>query len=142
MRILQTESTTPGWSATSPRNTLTRQRTPNPGYSGTKKRLNEWPWLLKFIIYSTSFYFIFNFRVDLVVTFVCDTIIDEDAKSRGSRLTRNDISCKITYCSVVNPGGWAPASVLRTVYKREYPRFLKRFTSYVVDKTKEKPIMW
>ena len=31
---------------------------------------------------------------------------------------------RITYCSVVNPGGWAPASVLRTVYKREYPRFL------------------
>ena len=33
------------------------------------------------------------------------------------------LSPRITYCSVVNPGGWAPASVLRTVYKREYPRF-------------------
>ena len=37
-------------------------------------------------------------------------------------------TCRITYCSVVNPGGWAPASVLRTVYKREYPRFVGAIT--------------
>ena len=85
-------------------------------------------------------------RVDLTVIFVCNTVIDERAKKRGrvdlSRVTRDDISCKITYCSVVNPGGWAPASVLRTVYKREYPRFLKRFTKYVIDKSVDKPLMW
>lgn len=44
--------------------------------------------------------------------------------------------------STVNPGGWAPASVLRAVYKREYPKFLKRFTDYVVDQCKHKPIMF
>ena len=49
---------------------------------------------------------------------------------------------RITYCSVVNPGGWAPATVLRAVYKREYPRFLKRFTKYVIDKTKTRDILW
>ena len=43
---------------------------------------------------------------------------------------------------MVNPGGWAPASVLRAVYKREYPRFLKRFTQYVIDKTSSKEIYW
>lgn len=42
----------------------------------------------------------------------------------------------------VNPGGWAPASVLRAVYKREYPKFLKRFTSYVREATKDKEIMF
>lgn len=42
----------------------------------------------------------------------------------------------------VNPGGWAPASVLRAVYKREYPKFLKRFTQYVKDQTEKKPIMF
>lgn len=42
----------------------------------------------------------------------------------------------------VNPGGWAPASVLRAVAKREYPKFLKRFTSYVQDKTSGKPILF
>lgn len=41
----------------------------------------------------------------------------------------------------VNPGGWAPASVLRAVYKREYPKFLKRFTQYVIDQCKNKPIL-
>ncbi|ETE58949.1 Collagen type IV alpha-3-binding protein, partial [Ophiophagus hannah] len=43
---------------------------------------------------------------------------------------------------VVNPGGWAPASVLRAVAKREYPKFLKRFTSYVQDKTAGKSILF
>lgn len=44
--------------------------------------------------------------------------------------------------SAVNPGGWAPASVLRAVAKREYPKFLKRFTSYVQEKTADKPILF
>lgn len=43
---------------------------------------------------------------------------------------------------LVNPGGWAPASVLRAVAKREYPKFLKRFTSYVQEKTAGKPILF
>jgi len=75
-------------------------------------------------------------RVDLTVCFLCQTI------AQGDRTNRDNLNCRITYCSVVNPGGWAPASVLRTVYKREYPRFLKRFTAYVLDKTKGKPTMW
>jgi len=77
-------------------------------------------------------------RVELTVCFLCQTIV----RKGGSRNNRDDLTCRITYCSVVNPGGWAPASVLRAVYKREYPRFLKRFTQYVIDKTKSKEIMW
>ena len=83
-------------------------------------------------------------RLDLTVIFVADTVVVNPAK-RGvpvDRLRREDVGCRITYCSVVNPGGWAPASVLRTVYKREYPRFLKRFTGYVIEKCKRKPLMW
>lgn len=49
----------------------------------------------------------------------------------------------ISLCvATVNPGGWAPASVLRAVAKREYPKFLKRFTSYVQEKTAGKPILF
>lgn len=48
----------------------------------------------------------------------------------------------LVYCCAVNPGGWAPASVLRAVAKREYPKFLKRFTSYVQEKTAGKPILF
>ncbi|KAG8040668.1 hypothetical protein G9C98_002664 [Cotesia typhae] len=43
---------------------------------------------------------------------------------------------------VLNPGGWAPASVLRAVYKREYPKFLKRFTSFCIEQCKDKPILF
>lgn len=79
-------------------------------------------------------------RVSLTVCLVCQTFIDPPKD--GAQITRDDITCKITYCSVVNPGGWAPASVLRAVYKREYPKFLKRFTAFVIDQCKEKPIMF
>ncbi|KAI8419943.1 hypothetical protein MSG28_008560 [Choristoneura fumiferana] len=58
----------------------------------------------------------------------------------GERPTRDNITTSIAYCSTVNPGGWAPAGVLRAVYKREYPKFLKRFTSYVVNQCKDKPL--
>ncbi|XP_044734973.1 ceramide transfer protein isoform X1 [Chrysoperla carnea] len=79
-------------------------------------------------------------RIFLTVCLVCQTEITPPKD--GATVSRDDIKCKITYCSVVNPGGWAPASVLRAVYKREYPRFLKRFTSYVINKCKDQPIMF
>lgn len=77
-------------------------------------------------------------RIYLTVCLLCQTLVNPPKD--GGPVTRDDISCKITYCSVVNPGGWAPASVLRAVYKREYPKFLKRFTSYVIGKTKDEKI--
>ncbi|CAG2057370.1 unnamed protein product, partial [Timema podura] len=77
-------------------------------------------------------------RVYLTVCLVCQTFIDPPKD--GAKITRENLTCKISYCSVVNPGGWAPASVLRAVYKREYPKFLKRFTAYVIEQCKDKPI--
>ncbi|XP_012277548.1 collagen type IV alpha-3-binding protein [Orussus abietinus] len=77
-------------------------------------------------------------RVYLTVCLVCQTFIDPPKE--GEEIKRSDITCKITYCSVVNPGGWAPASVLRALYKREYPKFLKRFTNFCIDQCKDKPI--
>lgn len=54
----------------------------------------------------------------------------------------NGVRIVIFHFVSVNPGGWAPASVLRAVAKREYPKFLKRFTSYVQEKTAGKPILF
>ncbi|CAH1126664.1 unnamed protein product [Ceutorhynchus assimilis] len=79
-------------------------------------------------------------RIYLTVCLLCQTRVHPPKD--GAPITRDDVSCKITYCSVVNPGGWAPASVLRAVYKREYPKFLKRFTAYVINQTKNKPLMF
>ncbi|CAG5127022.1 unnamed protein product [Candidula unifasciata] len=78
-------------------------------------------------------------RITMNVALICETIIEPPA---SGDITRKNITCKITYTADVNPGGWAPASVLRAVYKREYPKFLRRFTEFVVDKTKDKPILF
>jgi len=80
-------------------------------------------------------------RIFLTVILVCHTYVNKN-KNHNGPITRDDLLCKITYCSVVNPGGWAPASVLRAVYKREYPKFLKRYTQYVIDQCKDNPIMF
>ncbi|KAJ8304153.1 hypothetical protein KUTeg_017736 [Tegillarca granosa] len=69
-------------------------------------------------------------RVIMNVAMICQTIIEPP---EDGNITRDNIKCKISYTADVNPGGWAPASVLRAVYKREYPRFLKRFTGYNMD---------
>jgi len=78
-------------------------------------------------------------RVTMNVAMVCQTIIEPP---ENGKITRDNIKCKISYTAEVNPGGWAPASVLRAVYKREYPKFLKRFTSYVREATADKEIMF
>ncbi|KAI3386183.1 hypothetical protein SNEBB_002709 [Seison nebaliae] len=79
-------------------------------------------------------------RVTLNVSLFCETIVPSDKKL--SELTRNDIKCKITYIAQINPGGWAPITVLRQVSKREYPRFLNRFTQYVKEQCELKEIMF
>lgn len=79
-------------------------------------------------------------RVSLTVCLVCQTSIEPP--SDGGPVTRDHLTCKITYCSVVNPGGWVPTSALRAVYKREYPKFLKRFTQYVKDRCDKQPILF
>ena len=48
----------------------------------------------------------------------------------------------LCWCAAVNPGGWAPASVIRMISKRELPKFLKTFTAYVQEKTRDLPIMY
>ncbi|XP_018020850.1 ceramide transfer protein isoform X2 [Hyalella azteca] len=81
-------------------------------------------------------------RVDARTCFLCLTYI-EPPLAEGETIetiSRDRLIVKVTYTSAVNPGGWAPASVLRAVFKREYPKFLKRFTQFVVDKCKDQPI--
>ncbi|XP_070819797.1 ceramide transfer protein-like isoform X4 [Chaetodon trifascialis] len=79
-------------------------------------------------------------RAKINVAMICQTLVSPPEGDKG--ISRDNILCKITYVANVNPGGWAPASVLRAVAKREYPKFLKRFTSYVQEKTAGKPILF
>uniref|UniRef100_A0A0N4U5S0 START domain-containing protein n=1 Tax=Dracunculus medinensis TaxID=318479 RepID=A0A0N4U5S0_DRAME len=75
-----------------------------------------------------------NVRVGLTVAMICQTKPVED-------LTRNDVSCRIIYVSRVDPGGWVPVAGLRMIYKREYPKFLRGFTEYVVKNTRSTPLI-
>uniref|UniRef100_A0A9L0RJ29 Ceramide transfer protein n=1 Tax=Equus caballus TaxID=9796 RepID=A0A9L0RJ29_HORSE len=79
-------------------------------------------------------------RAKINVAMICQTLVSPPEGDQ--EISRDNILCKITYVANVNPGGWAPASVLRAVAKREYPKFLKRFTSYVQEKTAGKPILF
>ncbi|CAN0322444.1 unnamed protein product [Lampetra fluviatilis] len=78
-------------------------------------------------------------RAKINVAIICQTFVDPRAPPDGH--LREHLQCRITYVANVNPGGWAPASVMRTVARREYPRFLRRFTSYVQERTRDKSVM-
>lgn len=72
---------------------------------------------------------------------LCQTIVSAKASSKSKEeLTRDDIECRIFYVASVHPGGWVPTAALRQVYKREYPRFLRTFTDYVMKKRQGKPL--
>ncbi|XP_028319123.1 collagen type IV alpha-3-binding protein-like isoform X1 [Gouania willdenowi] len=79
-------------------------------------------------------------RAKISIAMICQTLVSPPEGDK--EISRDNILCRITYVANVNPGGWAPASVLRAVAKREYPKFLKRFTSYVQEKTSGKPILF
>lgn len=39
-------------------------------------------------------------RISLTVIMYCQTYIDPVVRSKGGKISRNDLTCKITYCSV------------------------------------------
>uniref|UniRef100_A0AC34RKF8 Collagen type IV alpha-3-binding protein n=1 Tax=Panagrolaimus sp. JU765 TaxID=591449 RepID=A0AC34RKF8_9BILA len=80
-------------------------------------------------------------RVGLTIAMLCQTTVSENSKEKTKEeLTREDIQCRIYYVAQVHPGGWVPTAALRQVYKREYPRFLRTFTNYVVKKVGDRPL--
>ncbi|XP_069606353.1 ceramide transfer protein isoform X2 [Ranitomeya imitator] len=79
-------------------------------------------------------------RARINIALICQTLVSPPEGNK--EISRDNIQCRITYVANVNPGGWAPASVLRAVAKREYPKFLKRFTTYVQEKTSGKSILF
>jgi collagen type IV alpha-3-binding protein len=72
---------------------------------------------------------------------VCQTVANGPVtQGTESLLTRNDINCKILYATNVNPGGWAPPAVVRTIGKREITKFLKKFSGMAQKKTSVNPL--
>ncbi|CAH8431291.1 unnamed protein product [Heterobilharzia americana] len=82
-------------------------------------------------------------RLGLEVVLYCRTeILTNDSCLKIpddlTKLTRNQIRTRLIYMANINPGGWVPAAGLRSLAQREYPRFLKRFSTYVKDQTQHK----
>jgi collagen type IV alpha-3-binding protein len=75
------------------------------------------------------------------IAMTCRTLIVNPPRDKTD-INRSHLMCKISYVAQINPGGWVPAAGLRTIFKREYPRFLKRFTGYVIEQTAKKPILF
>ena len=71
-----------------------------------------------------------------------DSSAPEDPREALARLRRDQISCDIVYQSYVDFGGWAPAAATRAVAKKEYPKFVKKFSQFVINQTKDMPIMF
>ncbi|CAH8509618.1 unnamed protein product [Dicrocoelium dendriticum] len=78
-------------------------------------------------------------RLGLDVVLYCQTLFDPSPPSTHSSesLPRDRLRTRLVYMANINPGGWVPAAGLRTLAAREYPRFLRRFSSYVQDQTRD-----
>lgn len=72
-------------------------------------------------------------RATVDVAMICRTYVRHGVKNPK----RSDIKTSIVYTATINPGGWVPKKALRTVYRREYPRFLRTFTQYVAKKEQD-----
>uniref|UniRef100_A0A914C8W9 START domain-containing protein n=1 Tax=Acrobeloides nanus TaxID=290746 RepID=A0A914C8W9_9BILA len=79
-----------------------------------------------------------NVRLKVKVAMLCQTFINR--KQSGAKLTRNDVSCKITYVAQIHPGGLVPIVAMMQVYKREFPKFFRNFTKYVCEIVQDKPL--
>ncbi|XP_063678979.1 ceramide transfer protein-like isoform X2 [Bolinopsis microptera] len=75
-------------------------------------------------------------RATIEVVLFCQTVCDKTDP------TRKDVSCKIVYSASVNPGGWAPASAVRAISQREYPKFLKKIATFAIDHVKKREIKY
>eukprot|EP00731_Ephydatia_muelleri_P016776 Em0009g1200a len=80
-------------------------------------------------------------RAMLQIGMVCQTIADRPVEpGKEIELRRDEISCQMVYAANVNPGGWAPPSVVRTIAKRELSKFLKKFSQTVLRSTVSSPL--
>lgn len=53
---------------------------------------------------------------------------------------RDQIRTTVVYQSYVDAGGWVPAAGVRVLAKKEYPRFVRKFSKFVWDQNKDRPI--
>ncbi len=53
---------------------------------------------------------------------------------------RGDVSCRLIYMADVDPGGWAPPTIVKSVAKREFPKVIKQLGSCCVKRFAGRPV--
>eukprot|EP00047_Mylnosiga_fluctuans_P003709 m.230504 g.230504 ORF g.230504 m.230504 type:complete len:583 (-) comp12072_c0_seq1:84-1832(-) len=76
-------------------------------------------------------------RVDANILMLVSTVVTKPA---SGPIKREHVSAHITYLAYVNPGGWVPPAALKALSKREYPKFLRTFSSQSLKHFSDKPI--
>lgn len=80
-------------------------------------------------------------RATIHAGLVCQTIASGKVEpGKESELTRKDITCKLHYAVNVNPGGWAPPSVVRAIGKREVCKFIKKLSETCQKRLSSTPL--
>ena len=61
-------------------------------------------------------------------------------KSEVHTSITSSLSLSLSLSLAVNPGGWAPPSVVRAIAKREISKFLRKFSSTVQRAVADTPL--
>lgn len=61
-------------------------------------------------------------------------------QEQKNNLTRDQLKTTVVYQSYVDAGGWVPSAGVRALAKKEYPRFVRKFSDFVKVQNKDKDI--
>lgn len=75
-------------------------------------------------------------RVDAKVGFLAQSFIKENANAAK----RDNYFTLLNYSASINPGGWLPHSAVRTMARREFPKFLKNLGSVAYSNSSSLPV--
>lgn len=69
-----------------------------------------------------------------------ELLLENLTPEQKKNLTRDQLRTTVVYQSYVDAGGWVPAAGVRALAKKEYPRFVRKFSDFVKAQNKDKTI--
>jgi len=69
-----------------------------------------------------------------------ELLLENLTPEQKNSLTRDQLRTSVVYQSYVDAGGWVPAAGVRALAKKEYPRFVRKFSDFVKAQNKDKSI--
>lgn len=69
-----------------------------------------------------------------------ELLLENLTPEQKNNLTRDQLRTTVVYQSYVDAGGWVPAAGVRALAKKEYPKFVRKFSDFVKAQNKDKGI--